>query len=47
VPVNNLISGVVIAFEKPVNVGDIVEFGGRTGTMKSIGIRSTVITTPG
>jgi len=43
--VNNLISGLVIAFEKPVNVGDIVEFGGRTGTMKSIGIRSSVITT--
>lgn len=43
--VNNLISGVVIAFEKPVNVGDIVEFAGRTGTMKSIGIRSSVVTT--
>ncbi len=43
--VNNFISGVVIAFEKPLNVGDIVEFAGRTGTIKSIGIRSSVITT--
>ncbi|MEI6883945.1 MAG: mechanosensitive ion channel domain-containing protein [Bacteroidota bacterium] len=43
--VNNLISGLVIAFEKPVNVGDIVEFAGQTGRMKSIGIRSSVVTT--
>lgn len=43
--VNNLISGVIIAFEKPVNLDDIVEIGGKTGKMKSIGIRSSVITT--
>jgi len=43
--VNNLISGLVIAFEKPVNVGEIVEFAGQTGRMKSIGIRSSVVTT--
>ena len=43
--VNNLVSGLFIAFEKPVNVGDIVDIAGRTGKMKSIGIRSSVITT--
>lgn len=43
--VNNLISGLIIAFEKPVNLDDIVEIGGQTGTMKSIGIRSSVVTT--
>jgi len=43
--VNNLVSGLIIAFEKPVNVGDIVEVGGQSGTMKSIGFRSSVITT--
>jgi small-conductance mechanosensitive channel len=43
--VNNLISGVIIAFEKPVNLNDIVEIGGHTGKMKSIGIRSSVVTT--
>ncbi|WP_207632642.1 mechanosensitive ion channel family protein [Foetidibacter luteolus] len=43
--VNNLVSGLIIAFEKPVNVGDIVEFGGQAGTMKSIGFRSSVVTT--
>ena len=43
--VNNLVSGVIIAFEKPVNLDDIVEVGGQTGQMKSIGIRSSVVTT--
>jgi len=41
--VNNLISGLIIAFEKPVNVGDIVEISGQGGVMKSIGFRSSVI----
>lgn len=41
--VNNLVSGLIIAFEKPVNVGDFVEIGGHAGTMKSIGFRSSVI----
>jgi small-conductance mechanosensitive channel len=43
--VNNLVSGLIIAFEKPVNVGDIVDIGGQTGTMKSIGFRSSIIST--
>lgn len=42
---NNLISGLIIAFEKPINVGDIVEISGQVGTMRSIGIRSSVVTT--
>ncbi|WP_231424873.1 MULTISPECIES: mechanosensitive ion channel family protein [Pedobacter] len=43
--VNNLVSGLIIAFEKPVNVGDLVDVDGQGGTMKSIGFRSSVITT--
>lgn len=43
--VNNLISGVIIAFEKPIEVDDIVEIGPKNGKMKSIGLRSSVITT--
>jgi potassium efflux system protein len=43
--VNNLVSGLIIAFEKPVNVGDIVDVDGQAGTMKSIGFRSSVIST--
>lgn len=43
--VNNLISGLVLAFEKPIEVDDIVEIGLKNGKMKSIGLRSSVITT--
>lgn len=43
--VNNLVSGLIIAFEKPVNVGDVVDIYGQGGTMKSIGFRSSVIST--
>ncbi|GGH65226.1 small-conductance mechanosensitive channel [Filimonas zeae] len=43
--VNNLVSGLIIAFEKPVNVGDAVEIDNQAGTMKSIGFRSSVIAT--
>jgi small-conductance mechanosensitive channel len=43
--VNNLVSGLILAFEKPINVGDVVELAGQTGRMKSIGFRSSMITT--
>ncbi|TRZ41892.1 mechanosensitive ion channel domain-containing protein [Robertkochia solimangrovi] len=43
--VNNLISGVIIAIEKPINVGDVIEVSGKMGTMKSIGVRSSMMTT--
>jgi len=42
--VNNLVSGLIIAFEKPVNVGDIIEVNNKPGVMKSIGFRSSVVT---
>lgn len=41
--VNNLVSGVILAFEKPVQVGDIIEVSGKTGTITEIGIRSSKI----
>ena len=43
--VNNLVSGLVIAFEKPLNLDDEVEVSGKMGTVKSIGFRSSVIST--
>lgn len=43
--VNNLVSGLIIAFEKPVNVDDLIEIGGHVGRVKSIGFRSSIITT--
>ncbi len=42
--VNNLVSGLILSFEKPVNVGDIIEMNGKIATMKSIGFRSSIIT---
>ena len=44
--INNLVSGLIISFEHPVRVGDTVEIGGQSGTVKSIGFRSSIITTP-
>lgn len=41
--VSNLVSGLIIAFEKPVNVGDFIEVNGKLGTMKAIGFRSSVV----
>lgn len=43
--VNNLVSGLILAFEKPINIGDIIEVDGHTGTMKEIGIRSSRVVT--
>lgn len=43
--VNNLVSGVILAFEKPVQIGDAIEVGNRYGTVKEIGIRSSKILT--
>ncbi len=39
--VNNLVSGIILAVEKPVQVGDIIEVSGKSGTIKEIGIRSS------
>lgn len=44
--VNNLVSGLILAFERPISVGDTIEVSTRLGTVKEIGIRSTKITTP-
>ena len=38
--IRNLISGVIILFEKPFRVGDMVKIGDNYGEVKSIGLRS-------
>ena len=43
--VNNLVSGIILAFEKPIQIGDMIEVDNRVGTMKEIGIRSSKILT--
>jgi potassium efflux system protein len=41
--VNNLVSGIIIAFERPIQVGDLIEIGGKQGVVKEIGVRSSKI----
>ena len=41
----NLVSGIILAIEKPMEIGDVVELGNKTGTVKEIGFRSSQITT--
>ncbi|WP_461452502.1 mechanosensitive ion channel family protein [Mucilaginibacter sp.] len=43
--VNNLVSGLILAFEKPVQIGDIIEIDSRSGTIREIGVRSSRLTT--
>ncbi len=43
--VNNLVSGLILAFEKPINIGDVIQVDGHIGTMKEIGIRSSKVAT--
>jgi potassium efflux system protein len=40
----NFVSGLIILFERPVRVGDIVTVGGGTGTVTQIRMRATTIT---
>ncbi|MDR1946894.1 MAG: mechanosensitive ion channel [Desulfovibrio sp.] len=43
---NNLISGLMLIFGRTILVGDYVEAGGTAGTVRAVGIRSTVLETP-
>ena len=43
--VNNFVSGIILLFERPVRVGDMVEVGGQWALIKRIGLRSTTVTT--
>ena len=43
--VNNFVSGLILLFERPIDVGDTIELSDTSGTMKRIGIRASVIHT--
>ncbi len=43
--VNNFVSGLILLFERPIKVMDIIENGSRTGRVKSLGLRATVVQT--
>ena len=42
---NNLVSGLILLFERPIKIGDTIEVGTLMGNVKSIGIRSSNVRT--
>lgn len=42
---NDFISGILLLFERTVEVGDVVEVNGQTGTIKRIGLRTSLLET--
>jgi small-conductance mechanosensitive channel len=44
--VNNFVSGLILVFEHPVQVGDVVEVGTTFGEVRKIGFRASVLRTP-
>ena len=43
--VNNFVSGLILLFERPVNVGDAIQVGDLQGRVRRIGIRASVVRT--
>lgn len=43
--VNNFVSGLILLFERPVKVGDVVVMSGQWANVRKIGLRSTVVET--
>ncbi|PWT70659.1 MAG: mechanosensitive ion channel protein [Bacteroidetes bacterium] len=43
--VNNFVSGVILIFDRPLRIGDVVDVGDKRGRVKGIGIRSSTLLT--
>ena len=41
--IKNLISGIIILFERKIRVGDIVSIGGMSGTVQTVDLRATTV----
>jgi small-conductance mechanosensitive channel len=44
--INNFVSGLILLFERPIKVGDIIQLGGNEGVVKHIGIRASIVEAP-
>ena len=43
--VNNFVSGLILLFERPIHVGDVIHIGDLAGEVRRIGIRASVVRT--
>jgi small-conductance mechanosensitive channel len=43
--INNFVSGLILLFERPIKIGDIIEVSGNVGEVRQIGIRASIIRT--
>jgi potassium efflux system protein len=43
---NNFVSGLILLFERPVQVGDVIQIGDTAGVVERIGIRASIVRTP-
>lgn len=41
--INNFVSGLILAFERPIQAGDVIEVGKNLGTVRQIGVRASRI----
>jgi hypothetical protein len=39
--INNFLSGLIVLFERPIKVGDVIQVGAAIGSVKKIGIRAS------
>ena len=43
--INNFVSGIILLFERPIKVGDVIQIGDAVGEVRRIGIRASIVRT--
>lgn len=43
--VNNFVSGIILLFERPVEVGHFIDVSGQSGTLQRVGLRASILRT--